>query len=105
MDCCNPGYFGKVNPSFVTKLKHQVEVINFTYHLSHDRTKPKAISLLKSRKMGSVLKKSLSLGVAGKLDNIRNQWSNIAFAFALVWFDHLDPFPLSDCERECEILL
>ena len=29
---------------------------------------------------------SLSLSVAGKLDNIRNEWSNIAFA--LVWLDH-----------------
>ena len=29
--------------------------------------------------------KSLLFGVAGKLDNITNQWSN--FAFALVWLD------------------
>ena len=41
-------------------------------------------------KMGSVPKKLLSLGVAGKLDNISNKWSDLtfAFAFALVWLDH-----------------
>ena len=59
--------------------------------------KAKAISLAKSWQNGFCTQlpamsqaKSLLLGVPGKLDNIRNQWSDIAFAFAfrLVWLDH-----------------
>ena len=50
-----------------------------------------AIPERKRKRFYSVLYQiSLSLGVAGKLDNVRNQWSDITFAFtfALVWLDH-----------------
>ena len=42
-------------------------------------------------KMGSVSKKSLLLGVAGELDNIRSQWSDISLA--LVWPQFEAPGP------------
>ena len=67
-------------------LKNTIK-LHFVFMFSH--TRAKTISFAKLRQIGFCTQlpgmsraKSLSIGVADKLNNIRNQWCDIAFAFA-----------------------